>query len=279
MNELRPRKNKPIPPPLNICGLDGAVDATDRLTEFAIIATSPRSPLMQKNLPIRKRAYSYPSADEMHSYARPPHSPPLSMLSPPLSQPSQSSLSSSLEELDPKELRLVASSFPSSPNWCQPLPKAVGLPCRELEEQDSYLPQSTAENVQSAIFFESWSRLNFTPEDTTAAVALSTMAKHKQLSTMSPPSSPTKRSEKGECNRPKRPMNGFMLFAKKYRVEYTQLYPGKDNRAISVLLGDTWKKMSNEDRTFYASEARLLAEQQKKIHPDCWKRKRSLSTS
>ena len=30
----------------------------------------------------------------------------------------------------------------------------------------------------------------------------------------------------------KRPMNAFMLFAKKYRVEYTQMYPGKDNRCV-----------------------------------------------
>ena len=28
----------------------------------------------------------------------------------------------------------------------------------------------------------------------------------------------------------RRPMNGFMLFAKKMRVELTKLYPGKDNR-------------------------------------------------
>lgn len=27
-------------------------------------------------------------------------------------------------------------------------------------------------------------------------------------------------------------MNAFMLFAKKYRVEYTQMYPGKDNRWV-----------------------------------------------
>ncbi|KAL6081186.1 hypothetical protein STEG23_012158 [Scotinomys teguina] len=39
-------------------------------------------------------------------------------------------------------------------------------------------------------------------------------------------------------NKCKRPMNAFMLFAKKYRVEYTQMYSGKDNRAISVILGD-----------------------------------------
>lgn len=32
----------------------------------------------------------------------------------------------------------------------------------------------------------------------------------------------------------KRPMNAFMLFAKKYRVEYTQMYPGKDNRCVCV---------------------------------------------
>ncbi len=30
----------------------------------------------------------------------------------------------------------------------------------------------------------------------------------------------------------KRPMNAFMLFAKKFRVEYTQMYPGKDNRWV-----------------------------------------------
>lgn len=33
----------------------------------------------------------------------------------------------------------------------------------------------------------------------------------------------------------KRPMNAFMLFAKKYRVEYTQMYPGKDNRYESTI--------------------------------------------
>lgn len=31
-------------------------------------------------------------------------------------------------------------------------------------------------------------------------------------------------------NKCKRPINAFMLFAKKYQVQYTQMYPGKDNR-------------------------------------------------
>ena len=39
----------------------------------------------------------------------------------------------------------------------------------------------------------------------------------------------------------KRPMNAFMLFAKKFRVEYTQMYPGKDNRWVgSVPTGVLW---------------------------------------
>lgn len=43
------KKMKPIPPPLNLGTSNSA------LKEFAIIATSPKSPLMQKNLPFRKR--------------------------------------------------------------------------------------------------------------------------------------------------------------------------------------------------------------------------------
>jgi hypothetical protein len=43
------KRMKPIPPPLNLGTANSA------LKEFAIIATSPKSPLMQKNLPFRKR--------------------------------------------------------------------------------------------------------------------------------------------------------------------------------------------------------------------------------
>ena len=44
------------------------------------------------------------------------------------------------------------------------------------------------------------------------------------------PSSPTRSPNKDSPHKPKRPMNAFMLFAKRYRMEYMQLYPGKDNR-------------------------------------------------
>ena len=39
-----------------------------------------------------------------------------------------------------------------------------------------------------------------------------------------------KKKEKDNSDKPKRPMNGFMLFAKKYRLELIQQHPGKDNR-------------------------------------------------
>merc|ERR1712156_1459 len=88
--------------------------------------------------------------------------------------------------------------------------------------------------------------------------------------------SPAKSKKEKDCDKPKRPMNGFMLFAKKYRLELIQQHPGKDNRAISVLLGEAWKSLPLEEREGYSTKAKLLADEQKKIHPDCWKRKKPL---
>ncbi|KAF2357338.1 Ataxin AXH domain [Trinorchestia longiramus] len=99
---------------------------------------------------------------------------------------------------------------------------------------------------------------------------------------LSPPASPSKKnthaSGAAALTKPRRPMNGFMLFAKRHRLKLIQQHPGKDNRAISVLLGCTWKTLPECERERYNNEARLQAEQMKKIDPDCWKRKRSHST-
>ncbi|XP_064607362.1 HMG box-containing protein 1-like [Liolophura sinensis] len=147
-----------------------------------------------------------------------------------------------------------------------------GIPCRVLTIEDVCLSPSHPEATMIH---------DFTPMDTSAVFALSNMKKQRLDQEMSPKhisESPGKRSPSkfptdGEF-KPKRPMNSFMLFAKKYRVELTKKYPGRDNRAISVMLGDKWKQMTIEERDRYAQEARMLAEEQKKIHPDCWKRKR-----
>lgn len=116
----------------------------------------------------------------------------------------------------------------------------------------------------------------FSPMDRSAVYTLSTMAQKSspKKSIKSPQSSPTKKRLKLDQPKAKRPMNAFMLFAKDHREEYTQKYPGKDNRAISVLLGDEWQKLDLDCRHAYAEKAKQISEQQKKIHPDCWKRKK-----
>ena len=48
-------------------------------------------------------------------------------------------------------------------------------------------------------------------------------------------------------------------------------------RAISVLLGEAWKSLAQEDREQYSQRAKVMADEQKKLFPDCWKRKRTLN--
>ncbi|XP_039284732.1 HMG box-containing protein 1 isoform X2 [Nilaparvata lugens] len=98
---------------------------------------------------------------------------------------------------------------------------------------------------------------------------------------LSPPATPTRKTTQAQdhAEKPKRPMNAFMLFAKRFRLELIQSHPGKDNRAISVILGEVWRTLPQEEREIYIRGARDLSEEQKLLHPDCWKRKRSHSAS
>lgn len=99
---------------------------------------------------------------------------------------------------------------------------------------------------------------DFTPLDSSAVYVLSSMARQRRASlssggavspdcdklerSSSPHSSSSKSNRSHNSGiasgatptKCKRPMNAFMLFAKKYRVEYTQMYPGKDNRCENV---------------------------------------------
>ncbi|XP_029968853.1 HMG box-containing protein 1-like isoform X2 [Salarias fasciatus] len=183
-----------------------------------------------------------------------------------------------------------------------------GIPCYEMEVGDVCLPPGhrDAKQTDDSLVFDTFKSYDFTPLDSSAVYVLSSMARRRRASqssggaaspdrdtlrdTHSPshsrasPSKSTKSPQPGvqaasgatpaKC---KRPMNAFMLFAKKFRVEYTQMYPGKDNRAISVLLGERWKKMRSEERRTFTLQAKALAEEQKRLNPDCWKRKRTNS--
>lgn len=178
-----------------------------------------------------------------------------------------------------------------------------GIPCYDMQVGDLCLPPGhrDAINCDDSVVFDTFKSYDFTPLDSSAVYVLSSMARQRRASqssggAVSPDcdklealgfthhssSSKSQRSHASGSSgatptKCKRPMNAFMLFAKKYRVEYTQMYPGKDNRAISVILGDKWKKMKNEERRMYTMEAKALAEEQKRLNPDCWKRKRTNS--
>ena len=47
-------------------------------------------------------------------------------------------------------------------------------------------------------------------------------------------------------------------------------------RAISVLLGEAWKSLPPDEREQYSQRAKIMADEQKKLFPDCWKRKGTL---
>ncbi|GAU93945.1 hypothetical protein RvY_05799 [Ramazzottius varieornatus] len=88
-----------------------------------------------------------------------------------------------------------------------------------------------------------------------------------------------KKEKVKDLDKVKRPMNAFMLFAKDHRNIYTQQYPGRDNRAISIELGHHWKSLTSAQRQTYTDKAKKLADEHKEKNPDCWKRNRSRSRS
>uniref|UniRef100_A0A3Q3DDQ2 HMG box-containing protein 1 n=1 Tax=Hippocampus comes TaxID=109280 RepID=A0A3Q3DDQ2_HIPCM len=201
------------------------------------------------------------------------------------------------------ECRLDHPFFVRGKGWASFYPSLTvvhhGIPCYEMQLGDTCLPPNHPDAIKcdDSVVFDTFRSYDFTPLDSSAVYVLSSMARQRRTS-LSAAASPDRdkaersaspqsaggRSARGQASaaapaKCKRPMNAFMLFAKKYRVEYTQMYPGKDNRAISVILGDKWKKMKSEERRSYTMEAKALAEEQKRLNPDCWKRKRTNSGS
>ncbi|XP_065332331.1 HMG box-containing protein 1-like [Cloeon dipterum] len=178
------------------------------------------------------------------------------------------------------ECELEHPFFVQDKGWCAAYPELTmqkyGMICQPLDKGDVLLAP-TKLPINSPDICDRFKRFSFTPEE--QHVVLSTMSPQVGSTSdglLSPPVSPVKKIV--DPNRPKRPMNAFMLFAKKHRLELIQKHPGKDNRAISVLLGESWRSLPQEERDVFVQEARSLATEQKRLHPDCWKRKRSHST-
>lgn len=101
----------------------------------------------------------------------------------------------------------------------------------------------------SCVFHVSY---DFTPLDSSAVYVLSSMARQRRNSQSGggavSPDQDTHRNKPIKSQQDsgaaggasptkcKRPMNAFMLFAKKFRLEYTQMYPGKDNRCVCAFV-------------------------------------------
>jgi len=68
--------------------------------------------------------------------------------------------------------------------------------------------------------------------------------------------------------RVKRPMNSFLLFSREYRGLFKRLYPGKDNRKISTLLAEAWRRMKPEEKQPYKDRQKELMRLTKESHPD-----------
>jgi hypothetical protein len=105
-----------------------------------------------------------------------------------------------------------------------------GIPCQELSVGDICLPPNHPEAVRTPDLCDRFRRFEFSTDDPLSPLARPMPRLVSVSSKMSPPSSPAKKKEKDTGDKPKRPMNGFMLFAKKYRLELIQQHPGKDNR-------------------------------------------------
>ena len=58
-----------------------------------------------------------------------------------------------------------------------------------------------------------------------------------------------------------------------FRVSYSHAVIFFYNRAISKLLGERWRELSEEKREEFARSAKEMADERMKVNPDCWKRK------
>ncbi|XP_012539774.1 transcription factor Sox-14 [Monomorium pharaonis] len=66
----------------------------------------------------------------------------------------------------------------------------------------------------------------------------------------------------------KRPMNAFMVWARQKRKEISRKNPKMHNSEISKMLGEIWKKLTDEDKKPYIEQAQCLRSQLLKDHPD-----------
>ncbi|XP_034244788.1 HMG box-containing protein 1-like isoform X2 [Thrips palmi] len=199
--------------------------------------------------------------------------------------------------------------------WSAVSPELVlrqyGIQCQLLESGDCCPQPPKVPAVSSPGICEKFKRFSFSPEElgsplpTPSSLLLSppntpTMksqhsqhAYQKATNQASQSSKAAKSKQKaGNCqttekpprastkipldpDRPKRPMNAFMLFAKQHRLKLIRMHPGKDNRFVSVILGEAWRQLPADEKEVFIAEAKALSSERKRLNPDCWKRRKT----
>lgn len=213
---------------------------SERLLEFAKIATGPQSPLIC-SAPADWNKINFPGGvDESggQSWTDPISSPPFRGLG-------------DTTDVSPRGIqRELSNSFSQVTSTIVTATAATSPHGTELDVSDHTGELSPPEQYSSAV------------------VALSNMAKlKKQESRQQQPATQTKQKVK-------RPMNAFMRWSKTRRQEYLSKYPNTNNRQISVMLSKEWHEMDEGQKQQLAEEAKVQADLQRQQHPDCWKRKK-----
>lgn len=75
----------------------------------------------------------------------------------------------------------------------------------------------------------------------------------------------------------RRPMNAFMIFAKRNRAQIYQIYPKCDNRTVSKMLSEWWYSLDLITKKQYTDLAAEIKNEHFRMHPD-WKWKSNADT-
>lgn len=79
-------------------------------------------------------------------------------------------------------------------------------------------------------------------------------------------------TDKNDEAKVRRPMNSFMLYAKRHRTLVHQMYPLCDNRMVSKILSETWYTLDPHKKQKYKDLAAEIRREHFRVHPDFkWK--------
>lgn len=138
----------------------------------------------------------------------------------------------------------------------------------QVIEWRSLLPLFTIDNQQSLNINQlSISTANIPPSCTTNAINNNQNNSTGNINSAGNHNSNNNNQQDGHI---RRPMNAFILFAKRHRALVHQRHPNSDNRTVSKILGQWWYNLGQSEKNKYKDLAFQVKEAHFKQHPD-WK--------